>query len=211
MRRAWLGRSRAARHPAQSNDAVRRPCVLRRRSARRRGVRIRLAARLVRYDGLAARGHGRRLPVSPAGFSHSVHNTQAGLFSIWANNPLPSTGSAPKPSCITLVRERRTRWRRARRTTRRRSPNARCGAGHISERRSVLAFYRVPEKLKRACFTERYAELLRVCFESDYTATGGENSLLASGCVMMSSAEPSQDGRAIDRGMEIHCCSASTA
>jgi hypothetical protein len=33
-------------------------------------------------------------PVSPAGFSHSVHNTQAGLFSIWANNPLPSMSVA---------------------------------------------------------------------------------------------------------------------
>lgn len=29
-------------------------------------------------------------PVSPTRFSHSVHNTQAGLFSIWAGNQAPS-------------------------------------------------------------------------------------------------------------------------
>jgi hypothetical protein len=29
-------------------------------------------------------------PVSPTRFSHSVHNTQAGLFSIWAGNRAPS-------------------------------------------------------------------------------------------------------------------------
>jgi hypothetical protein len=33
-------------------------------------------------------------PLSPAAFSHSVHNTQAGLFSIWARNPLPSMSVA---------------------------------------------------------------------------------------------------------------------
>jgi hypothetical protein len=40
-------------------------------------------------EGLAADA-----PLSPAGFSHSVHNTQAGLFSIWAGNPLPSMSLA---------------------------------------------------------------------------------------------------------------------
>jgi hypothetical protein len=33
-------------------------------------------------------------PLSPARFSHSVHNTQAGLFSIWSGNPRPSTSVA---------------------------------------------------------------------------------------------------------------------
>ena len=32
--------------------------------------------------------------LSPARFSHSVHNTQVGLFSIWARNPLPSVSVA---------------------------------------------------------------------------------------------------------------------
>ena len=36
----------------------------------------------------------RDAPLSPARFSHSVHNTQAGLFSIWARNPLPSVSVA---------------------------------------------------------------------------------------------------------------------
>jgi hypothetical protein len=36
-------------------------------------------------------------PLSPASFSHSVHNTQAGLFSIWAKNPQPSTSLAAGP------------------------------------------------------------------------------------------------------------------
>ncbi len=33
-------------------------------------------------------------PLSPNMFSHSVHNTQAGLFSIWAKNALASTALA---------------------------------------------------------------------------------------------------------------------
>jgi hypothetical protein len=33
-------------------------------------------------------------PISPTRFSHSVHNTQAGLFSIWARNPQPSMSVA---------------------------------------------------------------------------------------------------------------------
>ena len=33
-------------------------------------------------------------PISPTRFSHSVHNTQAGLFSIWARNPKPSMSVA---------------------------------------------------------------------------------------------------------------------
>jgi hypothetical protein len=36
----------------------------------------------------------RDAPLSPARFSHSVHNTQVGLFSIWANNTLPSVSVA---------------------------------------------------------------------------------------------------------------------
>jgi hypothetical protein len=36
----------------------------------------------------------RDAPLSPARFSHSVHNTQAGLFSIWARNSLPSVSLA---------------------------------------------------------------------------------------------------------------------
>jgi hypothetical protein len=35
-------------------------------------------------------------PLSPARFSHSVHNTQAGLFSIWARNRQPSTALAAR-------------------------------------------------------------------------------------------------------------------
>ncbi len=33
-------------------------------------------------------------PLSPTKFSHSVHNTQSGLFSIWAKNEQPSTALA---------------------------------------------------------------------------------------------------------------------
>jgi hypothetical protein len=33
-------------------------------------------------------------PLSPARFSHSVHNAPAGLFSIWARNPWPSSSLA---------------------------------------------------------------------------------------------------------------------
>jgi hypothetical protein len=32
-----------------------------------------------------------RSPLSPARFTHSVHNAPAGLFSIWARNPQPSS------------------------------------------------------------------------------------------------------------------------
>ncbi len=35
-------------------------------------------------------------PLSPARFSHSVHNTQAGLFSIWARNRRPSAALAAR-------------------------------------------------------------------------------------------------------------------
>jgi hypothetical protein len=35
-------------------------------------------------------------PLSPARFSHSVHNTQAGLFSIWARNQHASTSVAAR-------------------------------------------------------------------------------------------------------------------
>jgi len=35
-------------------------------------------------------------PLSPTRFSHSVHNTQAGLFSIWARNRQPSTALAAR-------------------------------------------------------------------------------------------------------------------
>jgi hypothetical protein len=38
----------------------------------------------------------RDAPLSPARFSHSVHNTQAGLFSIWAGNRQPSTALAAR-------------------------------------------------------------------------------------------------------------------
>ncbi len=34
--------------------------------------------------------------LSPARFSHSVHNTQAGLFSVWAKNRQPSTSIAAR-------------------------------------------------------------------------------------------------------------------
>jgi hypothetical protein len=33
-------------------------------------------------------------PLSPARFTHSVHNAPAGLFSIWAHNPRPSSSLA---------------------------------------------------------------------------------------------------------------------